>query len=769
MSLETHKMRGVLVSDVHPRLLGRHAPSSKTAATPSTGDTVSSRECDGLGPLVGHVNHIALIVRDVGNSLQFYTQVLSFRQVGRPNFDRHGAWLSMGNLELHLIKGIPDVCRGKHPDDLIVSHIALEIHDASAVLARLKELQGKFKDLAWRQNVSVPTMQSSFEHRFESHTSAQGKLQQFFLEDPDGYWIELCNCQEDEALSPKEVHFSFSLLAKMVWCTLRWKKQARHHLQNVQQELAALVPIHPQAVSPKKLEFLMLRRNTYGDVCQDFSRDELLRALAKAGNHVPGAILILKTWRKSSHKVYKPPPFLDASGNRGGNFGQKKKMQPHTRPILAASTGSSSKVSARAVGCERNEVVRFLCQIGLEQHGQLLIRNGFDDLETLKMLEEDHMKDIGMPLGHILKLKNKLKDMSLNEAEASDSKDRFREDCGTAAAAQSAPALRVKNAEVICLPPPPSPAAMQGSLSHEMIDSVKRSWLIVKNLGMENVAKLLYKKLFQVAPETKKLFPLSVRMRYRDWASPKEEDPEDPDNSPALQKLFCKVLEAVGTAVAGLLDMNALVPHLTALGMRHINYNMKAEYFEYGGQAVILTLKAGLGELFTPNVELAWSMVYDFVSATIISGLHMAQQRQAEIKAALVEMSASHERQVSPAAHSLSSVQKALQPEEESSPPVAFGPKVLQSEEESRRQSSPTRDIPKEISQSCQKQMSLQKSFSLKGKDGSKYKYTEDWHWQKTGTGTGKEQERHPRSEERSELPTLLTAFSAEIRSRVCP
>ena len=36
------------------------------------------------------VNHIALIVSDVGASLAFYTDVLGMKQVMRPDFDRCG-------------------------------------------------------------------------------------------------------------------------------------------------------------------------------------------------------------------------------------------------------------------------------------------------------------------------------------------------------------------------------------------------------------------------------------------------------------------------------------------------------------------------------------------------------------------------------------------------------------------------------------------------------------------------------------------------------
>ena len=114
------------------------------------------------------MNHIALVVSDVGRSLTFYTDVVGMKQVLRPNFDRsdsskceiifcikfqcklcrHGAWLTFGNVDLHLIKGRPAV----HPDDdLIVSHLALTVSNMPELRQRFQELNIKS-----RRNVSVP-------------------------------------------------------------------------------------------------------------------------------------------------------------------------------------------------------------------------------------------------------------------------------------------------------------------------------------------------------------------------------------------------------------------------------------------------------------------------------------------------------------------------------------------------------------------------------------------------------------------------------------
>jgi len=103
------------------------------------------KERRGLGDLVKSLNHVAIVVSDVGRSLSFYVEVLGFQQIQRPNFHRHGGWCTMGNVELHLIKGRPVVHSG---EDLIVSHLALESDHPELVLQKLIEMKVPF-----RQNI----------------------------------------------------------------------------------------------------------------------------------------------------------------------------------------------------------------------------------------------------------------------------------------------------------------------------------------------------------------------------------------------------------------------------------------------------------------------------------------------------------------------------------------------------------------------------------------------------------------------------------------
>lgn len=277
----------------------------------------------GLGAHLHQVNHIALVVEDIGDSLFFYSDIIGFQQIRRPNFDRHGAWLTMGNIELHLIKGTPACKRGQHDHDLIVSHIAIECVDMDGVLARLQKLKdSKFKKLTWRQNLSVPDPNTSRTAKFESHTSSKGKVTQFFLEDPDGYWIELCNCEvltkfclqkEDvDLVKYDEGICSASGLMHTTSKLVKWKNHACDQLHCASPPSVTAVSIND--VDTAKLDNLNKRRATYGDICQGYSEDEIRDALANAGNDVPTAIQKL-TKKRAGQSILMPPSFLHESSD----------------------------------------------------------------------------------------------------------------------------------------------------------------------------------------------------------------------------------------------------------------------------------------------------------------------------------------------------------------------------------------------------------------------------------------------------------------------
>jgi glyoxylase I family protein len=107
------------------------------------------------------VHHVSINVRDATEGVEFYTQVLGLRRRDdRPDFRFGGAWLDLGDQQVHLIEAPVPADHGQH--------FAIRVADIDAAVARLR---GRGVE------VSDPTPVAT--------------SRQCFLRDPSGNLIEL--------------------------------------------------------------------------------------------------------------------------------------------------------------------------------------------------------------------------------------------------------------------------------------------------------------------------------------------------------------------------------------------------------------------------------------------------------------------------------------------------------------------------------------------------------------------------------------------------
>jgi len=151
--------------------------------------------------------------------------------------------------------------------------------------------------------------------------------------------------------------------------------------------------------------------------------------------------------------------------------------------------------------------------------------------------------------------------------------------------------------------PTPAPAE-PGALSDSERALVTATWGKATGLGLENVGVLLFKNIFEIAPGALQLFS------FKDEANLYE--------SAKLKKHGLRVVSTVGTAVEKLGQPDELVPVLKALGLRHVGYGVQPAHYEVVGQALLQTLRTGLGSDFTPAVEAAWTKVWGFVAKCML-------------------------------------------------------------------------------------------------------------------------------------------------------
>ena len=286
-----------------------------------------TRELCGIGTVLKKCNHIAIIVSDVGRSAQFYSDVVGLEQIRRPNFDRHGAWFTMGNLELHLIKGQPLAPVGDH---LIIGHVALEVTNIDRVPEILKE-----KGIPFKQNVSVPKGVMVPGSGTNDSNNSQAIVKQYFFRDPDGYYLEVCNCQvldpyclgSKDDLSPPKYDEGVRKPASLFDAqfleviALRLSKFARIRKMKLSAYTDFLhgapfktiaSSLHAKAASKpdeELLEKLLVRRTVYGDVCQNVSVEELNEIVLLSGNNVTVVEDIISI-HIGFEQTYRPPAFF---------------------------------------------------------------------------------------------------------------------------------------------------------------------------------------------------------------------------------------------------------------------------------------------------------------------------------------------------------------------------------------------------------------------------------------------------------------------------
>ncbi len=110
----------------------------------------------------------------------------------------------------------------------------------------------------------------------------------------------------------------------------------------------------------------------------------------------------------------------------------------------------------------------------------------------------------------------------------------------------------------------------------------------------EKAAEIFYGKLFELDPSLKPLFKGDIVEQGR------------------------KLMKVLGTAVAGLNNLEALIPVVKDLGRRHVGYGVPESSYATVGEALIYTLGAGLGDAFTPETKEAWIEVYGLLSNVMI-------------------------------------------------------------------------------------------------------------------------------------------------------
>ena len=121
---------------------------------------------------------------------------------------------------------------------------------------------------------------------------------------------------------------------------------------------------------------------------------------------------------------------------------------------------------------------------------------------------------------------------------------------------------------------------------------VQQSFALVVPIA-DTAAELFYGRLFELDPSLRGLFHGDMREQGR------------------------MLMQMLSLAVHGLDRLESIVPAVRALGRRHAAYGVTDDHFDTVGDALLWTLKQGLGPAYTPDVADAWASVYAVLATTM--------------------------------------------------------------------------------------------------------------------------------------------------------
>ncbi len=119
-----------------------------------------------------HINHTAIYVVDIQKTGDFYSNIIGLDTVPEPFHDGKHIWYSTGaHTMLHVIAGAT-----AKKDYYKNQHTCFTVPDFNQFIKKLQALNWPYEDVAGNKNAIT--------------TRVDG-VHQIWLQDPDGYWLEI--------------------------------------------------------------------------------------------------------------------------------------------------------------------------------------------------------------------------------------------------------------------------------------------------------------------------------------------------------------------------------------------------------------------------------------------------------------------------------------------------------------------------------------------------------------------------------------------------
>jgi hypothetical protein len=171
-------------------------------------------------------------------------------------------------------------------------------------------------------------------------------LSQAFIRDPDGYYIEICNCNiltdfalnlsghkssrtAGDSLAETYNEGVMTIATAQVATMLKLAAAAKGRVKQVKRVSQVILDttplpedLQPAMADPGIMANFLKRRQIYGDICQSFCAEELEEILREAGNVAPKAVLLMerRILCEGHSRLFSPPAYYVECDNQQSSF-----------------------------------------------------------------------------------------------------------------------------------------------------------------------------------------------------------------------------------------------------------------------------------------------------------------------------------------------------------------------------------------------------------------------------------------------------------------
>jgi hemoglobin-like flavoprotein len=138
-------------------------------------------------------------------------------------------------------------------------------------------------------------------------------------------------------------------------------------------------------------------------------------------------------------------------------------------------------------------------------------------------------------------------------------------------------------------------------LTDQEISTVKKSWARLRNIDPVVIGDAFYSKLFFERPALRKMFPVEMDAQYK------------------------KLVDMLNTIVTRLDQLDELTEEIIAMAKRHEGYGVKPEHYGPVGEALMWTLKVGMGSEWNEELREGWTKCYGVLANAMIGATVQSQ------------------------------------------------------------------------------------------------------------------------------------------------